>query len=394
MRARIPNKSYLAIGFGENMRGTDMIVWRWKDDTTLIDNLWSDGYSEPPTDNTDFLKNEIEMSADGRFKMITTRRAFDTGNNKDFVIQPDMPFVWCYAYRTGNGDFLIHKEREIFSVEFSSSGVAVERIVDLTEFKRNDFYEAHGWWMWTAWMPIGLLLLITKRYAKKHWNCMHMIHSLLGLFVVMTTLVWTFKIIDYFDWEFNTDLHSIAGFISCTLSVVVGASGSFTAALAQFYNGEKAWTPKEKVTKAGKFHKQAGYFMLFIGNATAMTGIGHYYADIVEDQQMASAGMISLGAFCLLVMIFECFYRRTNRKTDMTVKTPESDHNKKGSNCMVYTSDQIDRGVAAGIPLLIFDNLVLNLNGYERLHPGGKFVLKQNFGRDISKFFNGGYSLI
>ena len=91
---------------------------------------------------------------------------------------------------------------------------------------------------------------------------------------------------------------------------------------------------------------------------------------------MASAGMISLGAFCLLVMIFECFYRRTNRKTDMTVKTPESDHNKKGSNCMVYTSDQIDRGVAAGIPLLIFDNLVLNLNGYERLHPGGKFVLK------------------
>jgi len=38
------------------------------------------------------------------------------------------------------------------------------------------------------------------------------------------------------------------------------------------------------VTKAGKFHKQAGYFMLFIGNATAMTGIGHYYADIVEDQ--------------------------------------------------------------------------------------------------------------
>ena len=143
-----------------------------------------------------------------------------------------MPFVWCYAYRTGNGDFLIHKEREIFSVEFSSSGVAVERTVDLTEFKRNDFYEAHGWWMWTAWMPIGLLLLITKRYAKKHWNCMHMIHSLLGLFVVMTTLVWTFKIIDYFDWEFNTDLHSIAGFISCTLSVVVGASGSFTAALA------------------------------------------------------------------------------------------------------------------------------------------------------------------
>ena len=26
-------------------------------------------------------------------------------------------------------------------------------------------------------------------------------------------------------------------------------------------------------------------------------------------------------------------------------------------------------------------------------HPGGKFALQQNIGRDISKFFNGGYSL-
>ena len=57
MRARIPNKSYLAVGFGESMRGTDMIVWRWKDEVTLVDNLWSDGYAEPPSDNTDFLKN-------------------------------------------------------------------------------------------------------------------------------------------------------------------------------------------------------------------------------------------------------------------------------------------------------------------------------------------------
>jgi hypothetical protein len=36
----------------------------------------------------------------------------------------------------------------------------------------------------------------------------------------------------------------------------------------------------------------------------------------------------------------------------------------------------------------------LNTNGYERLHPGGKFVLIKNFGRDISKFYYGGYALM
>ena len=49
-------------------------------------------------------------------------------------------------------------------------------------------------------MPVGLLLLITKRYAKKNWNCMHVMHAILGYFTLLVTLVWTFKILDYFEW--------------------------------------------------------------------------------------------------------------------------------------------------------------------------------------------------
>ena len=67
MQARIPLMSYLAVGFGSSMRGTDMIVWRWKNEELVIDNLWSDGYIEPPSDSTDFLKSMVEMSADGKY---------------------------------------------------------------------------------------------------------------------------------------------------------------------------------------------------------------------------------------------------------------------------------------------------------------------------------------
>ena len=106
MRATIPNKSYLAVGFGENMRGTDMIVWRWKDDVIEVDNLFSSGYEKPPSDGTDFLKTTIEDSKDKQFKIFTTRRALDTGSKDDFVVQLNKPLVMCYAYRTGNGDFI------------------------------------------------------------------------------------------------------------------------------------------------------------------------------------------------------------------------------------------------------------------------------------------------
>ena len=116
MRATIPNRSYLSIGFGENMRGTDMIVWRWKDDVIEVDNLYSTGYAKPPSDGTNFLQTTVKDSADGKFKTFTTRRALDTGNKNDFAIQPDKPMVMCYAYRTGSGDFIQHKERDIFSI--------------------------------------------------------------------------------------------------------------------------------------------------------------------------------------------------------------------------------------------------------------------------------------
>ena len=143
----------------------------------------------------------------------------------------------------------------------------------MTSLRKNDFYEAHGLWLWTVWMPIGFLMLVTKRYAKKHWNLCHLIHAVFGALILLVTLIWTFKILDYFEWEVNNDLHSILGITSCCLCLIVALSGASTAALQQFYNGDKAWSPKEKQTRIGKFHRYSGYFMLFIANLTVFLGI-------------------------------------------------------------------------------------------------------------------------
>jgi len=43
--------------------------------------------------------------------------------------------------------------------------------------------------------------------------------------------------------------------------------------------------------------------------------------------------------------------------------------------------------------LVILDDLVLDVTDFAKQHPGGRFLLEKNFGRDISKFFHGGYSL-
>lgn len=42
---------------------------------------------------------------------------------------------------------------------------------------------------------------------------------------------------------------------------------------------------------------------------------------------------------------------------------------------------------------MILDNLVLDMKDYCKFHPGGKFSIDGNYGRDVSKYFYGGYSM-
>lgn len=42
---------------------------------------------------------------------------------------------------------------------------------------------------------------------------------------------------------------------------------------------------------------------------------------------------------------------------------------------------------------MILDDLVLDVSKFKTEHPGGRFLLEHNIGRDISKFFYGGYTL-
>lgn len=43
--------------------------------------------------------------------------------------------------------------------------------------------------------------------------------------------------------------------------------------------------------------------------------------------------------------------------------------------------------------MVLLDDLVLNVTKFMDEHPGGKFSIQHNIGRDISKFFYGGYAL-
>jgi cytochrome b involved in lipid metabolism len=55
---------------------------------------------------------------------------------------------------------------------------------------------------------------------------------------------------------------------------------------------------------------------------------------------------------------------------------------------------ELESAVEDGKTLHVFDNLVLELGDYREFHPGGTFFIEKNYGRDISKFYYGGYSMV
>jgi cytochrome b involved in lipid metabolism len=57
------------------------------------------------------------------------------------------------------------------------------------------------------------------------------------------------------------------------------------------------------------------------------------------------------------------------------------------------TVSEFEKRILAGDVLVILDDLVLDMSEYMFSHPGGTHLIEQNIGRDISKFFYGGYSL-
>ena len=57
------------------------------------------------------------------------------------------------------------------------------------------------------------------------------------------------------------------------------------------------------------------------------------------------------------------------------------------------TLDQFEDLILAGRKLVILDDMICDVEPFLLTHPGGIFVLERNIGRDVSKFFFGGYAL-
>lgn len=55
---------------------------------------------------------------------------------------------------------------------------------------------------------------------------------------------------------------------------------------------------------------------------------------------------------------------------------------------------EFNEWIKAGKPLVLIDNMVLDIGSFASVHPGGRLALQRTIGWDISKYFYGSYPLV
>ena len=132
--------------------------------------------------------------------------------------------------------------------------------------------------------------------------------------------------------------------------------------------------------------------MLLLGNGVCSGGIATYFSKIGYGI-WGTFGVSTSIFFLLCLGLHEFFMRRYNRRNFKLIEGDKLTELIEKDELPSYTPTQIEHAVEQGDSLVICDNLVLRVGGYERIHPGGKFTIAKNFGRDIAKFYYGNYAL-
>jgi cytochrome b involved in lipid metabolism len=132
-----------------------------------------------------------------------------------------------------------------------------------------------------------------------------------------------------------------------------------------------------------RFHRLLALVFWVFSLVVMTTGIGFHINDNLN--AMPKYGFLVPLNIILMIVItatLEVRYQRTWRKEDPFVY---------GGDQM--TEEEFEKRVKNGEKLVILDNMVIDIGTYAYAHPGGAFLLEYNVGRDISKFFYGGYAL-
>lgn len=236
--------------------------------------------------------------------------------------------------------------------------------------------------MWSTWVVIGLSQIYLNRYMKDNWRWNKLLHAILGMFAMALTITAAMLAMQTGGWVLTGSalpLHSKVGFSAFVLGILLMVGG-MTANIFRL-KVRMDWRTKY-IRLVGKIHKYFGWLVLLFTQFVISTGIYKFYDFVEKDTKAWILVGCSCSLFFVLLLIGEIRHQLMLRK-EVAFVVPDSN----------MTRQEFNEEIAKGTRLVLIDDIVLDVGDFVDQHPGGRFLISHNIGRDISKFFYGGYSL-
>ncbi|CDW75650.1 cytochrome b5-like heme steroid binding domain containing protein [Stylonychia lemnae] len=354
----VPNKMYFCIGFGNSMSSVDMLLVQANGVSSLAYDLWSVNHNTPKTDSIQNIDYQFEANTT-HVKFYVTRKIATGDTSQDYKIDlhqsygtfsMKLPFAKLIQNITING----------------TKGNITESIVG-AEDEAKKFFQIHGWILWGAWGIFGFIQLLTTRYFKQiRWSIW--IHIISGWLILLATFIMSLLAIAREEWEVKHDFHTILGTIVLAYVGFVNISGFIT---------KQKWLKKLPMRD---IHKFSGFLIIIISQVAIISGVFSYSEQFLEEDERSPLGIVQIVIFFFFWIALEIRYQFMIRS-----KVSSSDRYR------LVTMKEFNRLIQEGRKLVILDDLIIDVAKYIFDHPGGPQVLDGNIGRDISKFFYGGY---
>lgn len=245
--------------------------------------------------------------------------------------------------------------------------------------------------MYIAWVVLAYIMFASKRYLGFLGMVGMYIHALCGYAICVITIYQGIKGIQKLG-GLKFTIHTVLGFGMFCLIPILTFSGSGIMMLGKSFNKIKRWqSHKEEASfTLKKFHCWLGYGMLFVGILVTTSGILVYKNPnpvTLENPKDTRIAMISNMCCFMIPLISEIIFRNWRRMSTRELSTSKSKHSMTVEEFKVAVFEKKKQ-------MVIMDNCVLDMDEYAGIHPGGKFVLEKTVGRDVSKFFYGGYQMV
>ncbi|CDW84971.1 cytochrome b5-like heme steroid binding domain containing protein [Stylonychia lemnae] len=374
-----PDKTYLGLGFGQSMTNAQIMIFIADGTQSNAAEYFSPRATRPTKQDNQNLASTFKQN--GTHVEFTAYRKFKPDDVNDKTLSLNSLVNMIYAFRQFESSESVTLKyhggdnRGIFKIFVDlSGGISDASGEGYSEDDSFDFYVYHGWLMWVSWGLFGLIQLASNRYLKMYWKVNMWVHRLSGSIIWILTLVFGFIAVSKADWEVVNSLHTIIGFIVTITVTLIVLGGVFTRSMMN----RLRW--KTHLILKIKFgHRMFGLALITLSQFSILTG-GLKYSTWAEYMKPLPITHISI--FFLTSFVIEIIHQRYKTQ-EQPFRVPDE----------IMTMEEFKSKIQNGSQYVLLDDLVLDVSKYMSNHPGGRFVMEYNVGRDISKYFYGGYIL-